>query len=411
MVNEKELDLLNIFVNIPIFRGLSNDDLKKIIPLLREKTYEAGTLIIQEGARGNSMYIIKKGTVKICKIGETGAEVDLGNLYSGAFFGELSLIDNLPRSANVTALEDAETFQLKKVDFDRLLAENVNIANLFYQNCLLEIFSRFRHVTSNFTFSQNFLKEKSEQLDEINKDLSSAQKVQSFFINSDFMDGDADSGLPLKHSYIYNPCIAIGGDFLNIVKLRKNLIGMIIADFEGHGITASLGTGVLKSAYSIAMEKLGDKPVKLMKFLNDHFIEVIHSLYATCYYALINTEKKSITLAKAGHHHPFFWKKRLQGFVKIECVGTGLGLLREAKFGKVTFSYEPGDKILFFTDGIIEQIDGRKDMYSKKRLQRLFRDLILSEEPHILNRIFQDLKEFAGDVPFEDDITLSLFEF
>ncbi len=406
-----ESDIINILINIPIFQELKREDLEKIVPLLKPITYPSNTRIIKEGARGTSMYVIKKGTVKITRTGSDGEEIFIGNQYSGSYFGEFSLIDNLPRSAHVTSIEDTEIFQLSKQDFDKLLYENDMIAKNFYKNCLTETFSRFRDTVSNFTFSQHNLKEKSAELDEINKDLSLAKKLQGYFINTDYLEKEQISENYIKHSYIYHPCIAIGGDFLNVVNPDMDQISIIIADVQGHGIAAALATGALKSAFSIKIQELYEKPIELMKFLNKHFIDVISQLFATCYYASINTNKRKIVMAKAGHHHPLFWKKRLNDFIEIQCMGTGLGIIAEPKFGQVELDYEAGDKILFFTDGIIEQMNDKKEMYSKARLESKVGELIQRGEQEILNKLFQDLKEFAQGTQFDDDVTLLLFEF
>jgi len=405
------VSMINLLANIPVFQGLRNDYLNKIKPLLKPRTFPPETLIIKQGTTGDSVFIIKNGSVKISRINEQGEEIFLQNLYNGSYFGDFSLIDKMPRSANVTTIEKSEILQLDKIDLDTLLSENIHIANIFFRNCLNETFSRFRNIISNFSFSQHSLKEKSAILEDINRDLSLARQLQEYFINTDDLENEQNLFEGIRHSYIYQPSHTIGGDFLNVVKLNKNLLSVIIADVEGHGITAALATGVLKSSFSIKLKELGRKPAKLMTFLNQQFCQVISQLFATCYHAIINTRNKSITMSRAGHHHPLFWKEKKKDFIQIECAGAGLGIITEAKFEEVKFKIEEGDKILFYTDGIIEQINDNKEMYSLIRLQKTVSHLIQNGETEILKVLFQDLKIFADNLPLEDDITLVLFEF
>jgi serine phosphatase RsbU (regulator of sigma subunit) len=410
MPNENDKDILAILSGIPVFNGLDDNELREIVPLLEPQVYPPDVQIIEEGSSGDSMFIIKKGTVNVSKSENSNEKVNLGNIYSGSYFGELSLIDNLPRSASIKSVDETEIFCLSKSNFDKLLSANFKIANVFYKNCLNETFSRFRNIISNFTFSQHILREKTEKLSEIDKDLSSAKEVQDFFLNTG--DRGADNIFKgIKFTNYYKPCIAIGGDFFNITKLDSDKISIIIADLEGHGITAALGTGVLKSAFSIVLEKLGEKPVELLEFLNRHFYQVINQLYATCYYAVFDEENKKITLAKAGHHHPVFWKKRLNDFQEVECGGVGLGIVPEGRFHQVEFTYEEGDKMLFYTDGIIEQMNKKNEMYSKMRLNFMFRELIQSGEKDILGKLVKDMENFSDGTQPEDDVTLLLFEF
>jgi len=82
-----------------------------------------------------------------------------------------------------------------------------------------------------------------------------------------------------------------------------------------------------------------------------------------------------------------------------------------ARFGVVEQDIEPGDKVLFFTDGIIEQMNGSHEMYSKKRMTEKVRELILAGETNTLDRLLDDLVAFSGTDQFEDDVTMILFEF
>lgn len=411
MTAHKNRDIINILGNIPIFQGLEATDYADIIPLLRQESYPPGVYIIKEGSHGDSMCVIIRGSVKVTKTDEANEEILLETLYSGSYFGEFSLVDNMPRSANVVTAEETELFRLSKKDFDALLARNSAISGAFYKNCLEVTFSRFRGIISNFAFSQHTLRQKSTRLEELSRDLSLARKIQSYFINRDLLDLQ-DPILPgVRHSYLYRPCIEIGGDFLNVAALRRGRAAIIIADIMGHGITSALGTGVLKSAYSLSMEELGEKPTRLMKFLNTHFLGAIPQLYATCYYALVDMQKKRIKLAKAGHPHPLFWKKRTGDFVEINCPGTGLGLIKKPRFGQVEYRLEKGDRILFFTDGIIEQKNPRGEMYSEARLKSTFRGLIEKNDGGIVDHIYDDVKSFSSKNPIEDDITLLLLEF
>ncbi len=411
MENITEKNIINILRNIPIFQSLNDEEFRKIIPLLKLETHEPESYIISEDTVGDSMFIIIDGAVKITKKDDDGEELFILALYSGSYFGEFSLIDNMPRSASVVPIETTRLFRLNRDDFEKLLNENELFARHFYKSLVDETFSRFRDTLTNFTFSQHVLKEKTSVLNEINKDLTFAKKIQRYFINTEFLDRENEATEKMKHSYIYKPCQAIGGDFLNIVSLDQDRFGIIIADVMGHGITAALATGVLKSAFSIAVDQIGMEPLKLMSFLNRHFMSVISQLYATCYYSLIDTENMTITLTKAGHHHPLFWKGKDRDFAVIDCYGTGLGLVQKAEFGMVEMQLEAGDRILYFTDGIIEQKNEEKKMYSENRLRSVFRELVLSEETDILNKLYDDVKGFAGDLPLEDDITLLLLEF
>lgn len=405
-------ELKSILKNIMIFDGMSDAHLGQIVPLLKPVRCQSGTKIINEGDPGISMYIIKEGSVKVTRTQDDDDEIFIGNLTSGAFFGEFSLIDNLPRSANVIALEDSSVFQLGKSDFDDLLKRNSDIAVIFYRNCLTETFARFRNNLASITFSEHTLREKSAELDEINKDLSVAQQIQSVFINSEVLQHETALHEHVRHEFVYHPCIEVGGDFMDIIKLGGDLIAVIIADVEGHGVTAALATGILKSAFSILTRQCGDRPSELMTRLNEHFSDVLsRKLFATSYYALIDTKAGKIITAKAGHHHPLFWKESARDFLSMEGSGAGLGIIPDAVYTQREYQFGRGDRLIFFTDGIIEQFNYDHEMYSHKRLKGLARSLIEKNEKDILKKIYDDVIKYADGAPVEDDITLLMLDF
>ena len=85
--------------------------------------------------------------------------------------------------------------------------------------------------------------------------------------------------------------------------------------------------------------------------------------------------------------------------------------MKKARFGKVSYPLEKGDRILFYTDGIIEQKNPRGQMYTEARLRNIFRDLILRDDGDIVQGIYKDMKSFASKRAIDDDVTLLLLEF
>ena len=135
------MDILKILQSVPIFAGLDESMIHRIKPLLRKEEYEKDAKIIEEGNIGNSMFIILGGSVRVTKYGHKKEEVLITNMHAGTYFGELSLVDNLPRSANVVANEKSVLLSLGKNIFEKLLNENTAFAAVFYKNCMMETMS------------------------------------------------------------------------------------------------------------------------------------------------------------------------------------------------------------------------------------------------------------------------------
>ncbi len=113
--------------NVSLFSTLNERDMEVISKIIFINTYAKGEVIFQEGEKGDSLYIVLKGQVKVCLYDEDGREYILAAIGKDGFFGELALIDELPRSANVITLEDSELLIIRRHDFTRLLMENPTI--------------------------------------------------------------------------------------------------------------------------------------------------------------------------------------------------------------------------------------------------------------------------------------------
>ncbi len=113
---------------VPLFAHLSDRELARVASAVREKGYPKNSVILFEDDPGDALYVVVKGQVKVVLIGEDGREVILAMLKDGDFFGEMSLIDDQPRSAHVIATEDATLLVLRRDDFRAAMEEVPRIA-------------------------------------------------------------------------------------------------------------------------------------------------------------------------------------------------------------------------------------------------------------------------------------------
>ena len=119
---------LEVLRNVPLFESLPEAELHTFAGLTRERTYPKGSVILFENDPGDSLFLVASGQVKVVLIGEDGREVILSVLREGAFFGEMALIDDAPRSAHVIAMEDARLLTLRREDFQARLRNSPDVA-------------------------------------------------------------------------------------------------------------------------------------------------------------------------------------------------------------------------------------------------------------------------------------------
>jgi CRP/FNR family cyclic AMP-dependent transcriptional regulator len=108
------MDAAEMLATIPLFDDLSADDVKDLAEHVKPWTFKEGEIIVRQGEDGDSMFLIREGTVRVFLNAEDGSEVNLRELTVGQYFGEFSLFDEKPRSAGTAALSDCELLELER---------------------------------------------------------------------------------------------------------------------------------------------------------------------------------------------------------------------------------------------------------------------------------------------------------
>jgi CRP/FNR family cyclic AMP-dependent transcriptional regulator len=114
--------------DVPLFTQVREGDLERIAEAAHTRSYAKNSIIAFEDRPGEALYVVLSGQVKIVLTAEDGREVILSTRSKGDFFGEMSLIDDQPLSANVIAMEDSELLILHREDFQRCLEEMPMVA-------------------------------------------------------------------------------------------------------------------------------------------------------------------------------------------------------------------------------------------------------------------------------------------
>ncbi len=122
------MNTADFLLTVPLFKSLGAAEVANFAQLAREKSYPRGSVILFEDDQGDSLFIVREGRVKVVLVAEDGREVILGILGVGEHFGELSLIDDQPRSAHVIAMEDSALLVLRRGDFRRRVEQNPAVA-------------------------------------------------------------------------------------------------------------------------------------------------------------------------------------------------------------------------------------------------------------------------------------------
>lgn len=138
---------LEILAQIDIFSGLPPMHLRRVVDIGVEETYKAGATVFQEGEAGDKFYLILEGAVRISRFVPGMGEEALAVLRPGAYFGEMSLIDDAPRSATALAhAPDTTVVVIDKADLDRLLLSKGEAAHELLQILCRLMSARLREI-------------------------------------------------------------------------------------------------------------------------------------------------------------------------------------------------------------------------------------------------------------------------
>ena len=214
-------------------------------------------------------------------------------------------------------------------------------------------------------------------------------------------------------NYVYVPCEEIGGDFFDIFFIDENHFGLYIADVSGHGVPASMLTMFLRQTINKNILSPAQSLSQLFQVFNDADFD--ESWYITMFYAVIDFSANTITYANAGHNAPPILFN-YNGPERLEASGIPISnWVSDPVYEEYVKPLHEGDKLMFFTDGIIELRNSFMEMFGDLRLEEF---IFKNREKHIkeikellLKEMYKfSFEESTSEKSFDDDITMFFVE-
>ncbi len=207
---------------------------------------------------------------------------------------------------------------------------------------------------------------------------------------------------------IYDPAELVAGDFYDVITLPDGSSVVCMLDVAGHGIPAALAAAMLKSLISVAAEQLASLN-DLVCFVNRHFSEVIESgMFATAAFLRFPLQEDCVEYINAGH--PPILLIDSKGTREIEIAGFPLGISSDFSWESEAIPFTSQDRILLYTDGVIESFDQQGNQFGIERLLWC----IDQNRKELPQKILAELKEsiiaFRGGHAAKDDLTALLIE-
>ena len=202
----------------------------------------------------------------------------------------------------------------------------------------------------------------------------------------------------------FAPARAIGGDLYDFVSYSLSRTALVIGDVSGKGapaaIYAALVSGILRSHAPIE-----PVPAEMLRAVNFSLGERrIDGQFVSLIYAVWDDEQQTLQVANSGLPRPLYWHD--DKIEIIEATGLPLGLFDDADYDEFTFNAKPGDKFVFFSDGILDARNEAGDLFGRSRVEQIVANSDGVSAEGLVNSLFDAVAEHAAGVETFDDQTV-----
>src|SRR5713101_8377233 len=237
---------------------------------------------------------------------------------------------------------------------------------------------------------------------QLRHDLDTAREIQRQLLPTGAREVP---GLDLAVAYV--PARALGGDFYDFLPYGGGRLGFTLGDVSGKGTAAALyGSLAIGTVREIVVDRACD-PASMLALLNQRLLGArLDSRFIAMSFAIYDAPTRRLTLANAGGPYPLLVRSGRVELIRLE--GVPLGLLPETKYDESTVELQPGDVVLFASDGILESVNAGQEEFGLERLTVLLSGLSQEHSASVIaEQILQATDAHSGaGIPPHDDRTL-----
>jgi serine phosphatase RsbU (regulator of sigma subunit)/anti-sigma regulatory factor (Ser/Thr protein kinase) len=201
----------------------------------------------------------------------------------------------------------------------------------------------------------------------------------------------------------YRPARAVGGDFYDFIELPDGQLGIVIGDVTDKGVPAALVMAATRSVLRASAQRLVSPGVVLERVNDLMCPDTPPNMFVTCLFAVLEPASGRLRFANAGHDLPYVWTE--DGVLELRARGMPLGLMPGMQYEEKETRLLPGQNVVFYSDGLVEAHDPRREMFGFPRLKEL-----VARHPgggELIDLLLAELDAFTGpDWEQEDDVTL-----
>ncbi len=235
-------------------------------------------------------------------------------------------------------------------------------------------------------------------LDKVKFEIDLAAKTQKFLLPVDF---EEEGKYSLKSFYL--PYAQVGGDSI-FYKIHNDRIDIFFGDISGHGLSAALMSGMVLLCFKMASDQ-NLSPDQSLYYMHNLLSPIIKSHHLSGIFFRFYPAKMDIEYSYAGHHEIFCISNE-----KIRTLsgnGTFLILMEKPIFTNYKGKIKNGDRILFYSDGVIENFNESDEILGMDNFLNIIKFNIRESEGNFLKKVVDDVLQFSSNTP-NDDMTMLL---
>lgn len=383
---------ISVLKQTNIFSSLAKSSLEVIAGFAKEVPYADKEVIFREGEVGNCLYIIAKGKLKI---NHKTAEITTLSTYD--IVGEMSLLDDSPRSATAVAVGETVLLLITQIAYLKIISYlpevSLEIGKLLAQ--------RIRQ--DNIRNFQQYLELQNQKI--LERELEIAQQIQKRLLPQRFPHFP-NLGIEAK-------CLSakkVGGDFFGFVTYQAHpeKLGIITGDVSGKGISGAI---IMANAKGIICAEASDhvEPSITMKEANGWLVDdTPKNMFLALFYGILDTETLEFRYSCVGQPLPLVLRheKSAPFYVPKNDFRIPLGVFPKANYDEKKVHLQPDDLIVFCSDGIVEATNQHEEMWGFDNLENVVSKCRGLNAKEALDQILEEVETFIGEKDLYDDLTL-----
>lgn len=286
--------------------------------------------------------------------------------------------------------------------FSFALADRINQIRIEKVAAQEEVIKMQKDALQSFKTNQK----QKEHIISINQELKIAREIHQAILPKSIPD------LPgIKIHVHYTPMAEIGGDLYEFIEEESTgNLGILVSDVAGHGIPAAQIASMIKAIFTFH-KKWMNKPDRLLKEMNLTLIEANNNQLVTASYVYIDKKNKKILYANSGHPPLLIYRKSKKIVESYYPEGKILGWMQESNNKLDTISFQDGDSIFIYTDGITEVRKNSNEIWGEENFKNFILEHNHLEKDKFTEKLMSTLRSYSNlKQGFEDDLTLLIIE-